>query len=166
MEYASSVVQESTDDDGEYLAMTLMHSLPAATVPEESIIILPLVVPIEGVPLNFTYVAASKHVFIRIHVRPQPRLTYGQCMAYSEGSFEQLIPIGAYIKFPSVANYLVAKPEMVELMKDSIRPNVRRLLSDTIPAKRLCIRPLDTGGGSRRKTLKTNRKVHLRTFWT
>ena len=146
VEYASSVVQESTDDDGEYLAMTLVHSVPAATVPEESIIILPLAVPSEGALLNFTYLAASKHVFIRIHVRPQPRLTYGQCMAYSYGTSEQLIPIGAFIKFPSAANYLVAKPEMVELMKDSIQPNVRRSLSDTTPAKRVCIRPLDTGG--------------------
>ena len=131
-ENASSVVPGATDDAGEYLAMALIESIPAAMVPEASVIILPMVDPAEGEPLDFTYLASSKHLFIRVHVRPQPRMTYGQCMAYSAGTVEKLVPVGTAVKFPSVTNYLVAKPEP--------------LISDSAPAKRVCLRPLDTGG--------------------
>ena len=69
--------------------------------------------------MDFTYLAASSHMFVKITCRPQPRLTYGHCSAVSDGTVEPLIPIGAAIIFPSVTNYLVAKPEMVELLRES-----------------------------------------------
>lgn len=146
VENASSVVSTTSNDAGEYWAMQLVASIPADAVPEGSIIILPLTDPFEGEPLDFTYLASSKHMFLRILAKPQPRLTYGLCVTYSDGTLERLVPLGTTIKFPSVANYLVAKPELVELMRLAMGPELRIPTGDTSTAKRVCIRPLETGG--------------------
>jgi hypothetical protein len=95
---------------------------------------------------NDSFLASNKHMFISVHVRPQPISTYGQCMAYSAGTVEHPVPVGTFVKFPSATRYLVAKSELVELMRDAIGPDVRLLLSDAIPAKRMCVRLPDTGG--------------------
>jgi hypothetical protein len=152
VEDASSVIAGSTDERGEYLAMSLVEVIPAAGVPDGSVIILPLTSPSEGELSNFTYLAASAHMYIRIHVRPQPLFTYGQCMAYSDGAEERVVPVGARVKFPSSDNYLVATPELVGLMRSSIGPEARSVSSDTAPAKRVCIRPLESGGEQAEET--------------
>ena len=85
VENASSVVPGATDDAGEYMAMALVDSIPAAAVPDGSVIILPLAVSNEGAIMDFTYLAASSHMFITVNFRPQPRLTYGHCLAYTTG---------------------------------------------------------------------------------
>lgn len=146
VENASSVVPGATDDAGEYMAMALVDSIPAAAVPDGSIIVLPLAVSSEGTIKDFTYLAASSHMFITVNFRPQPRLTYGHCLAYTAGTMERLVPVGAAIKFPSVTNYLVAKPELVALLREVGTPNVRALGGNLAPAKRVCLRPLEFGG--------------------
>jgi hypothetical protein len=135
--------------------MSLAASMLAASVPDGSVDLLPLAMPLEGELLDFTYVPASKHLFFRIHIRPQPQFTYGQCMAYSDGTLELLVPVGAIMKFPCGANYLVAQPESVELIRASIGPEVRLPTGNTSAAKRVCVRPL----GSRRKRSKRKQKV-------
>lgn len=67
-------------------------------------------------------------------------------MAYSAGTAERLVPVGTIVKFPSSTNYLVAKPELVALMRESIGPDVQPLRGNNVPAKRICTRPLETGG--------------------
>jgi hypothetical protein len=96
--------------------------------------------------MNSTYVAASKHMFIRIHIRPQSMYTYGQYMANSDGTEERLVPVGTPVKFLSSIKYFVATTEMVDLMRSSIEPEVRSIINETVPAKRPCVRPLDIGG--------------------
>jgi hypothetical protein len=78
VEDASSVCAGSSDEGGEYFAMSLVASMPAASVPDGSVIILPLTAPSDGERTVFSYLASSKLMFIKIHVRPQPLFTYGQ----------------------------------------------------------------------------------------
>lgn len=146
VEDAASVVTGSTDEGGEYLSMSLVQSMLAADIPDASIIILPLTPPADGQVMDFTYLAASKHMFIKIRIRPQPMYTYGRCMAYSDGTEERLVPVGTHLKFPSSTKYLVATPELVDLIQSSLVPEVRSLFNDAVPAKRPCVRPLDNGG--------------------
>jgi hypothetical protein len=70
--------------------MSFAASMPMASVPDGSVVLLPLAIPVEDALLDFTYVAASKHLF-RIHIRPQPQFTYGQCMAHSDGTLDRLV---------------------------------------------------------------------------
>ena len=56
------------------------------------------------------------------------------------------VPIGSAIKFPSVANYLVAKPELMTLLRDATSPSMRAPIGETAPAKRVCIRQPEIGG--------------------
>jgi hypothetical protein len=146
VENASSVVPGSSDEDGEYLAMSLVVSKPAADVPEGSIVILPLTPPSEGEVTDFSYLAASKHMFLKIRKRPQPLFTYGQCVAYSDGTAERLVAVGESVKFPSATNYLVSTDELVSLIRTSVGPEVQLLISDNVPAKRPCVRLLGIGG--------------------
>lgn len=131
----------ASDDAGEYFEMSLAASMLAGNLPGGSIIVLKLVEP-----LDFTYVAASKHMFVRIHIRLQPRMTYGQCVAYTDGTVERLVPVGATVKFPSSTNYLIARPELVGLLSNSIDSEVRLPSVNNSSAKRVCTRPLEFGG--------------------
>jgi hypothetical protein len=146
VEDASSVIAGSTDEGGEYLSMSLVESVSADRVPHGSIIILPLTPPTDGQTMDFTYLAASKHMFIEVHYRPQPMYTYGQCVAYSDGTENRLIPVGNQVKFPSANKYLVATPDLVGLMRNSLEAEPADSTPDMAPAKRPCARPLDTGG--------------------
>jgi hypothetical protein len=62
VEDAASVVQGSSDEGGEYFAMSLVESKLAAAVPDGAIITLPLTPPTDRQVIDFTYLAASKHV--------------------------------------------------------------------------------------------------------
>jgi hypothetical protein len=55
VEDAASVVQGSSDEGSEYLAMSLVESMLAAAVPDGSVIILPLTLPTDGQVIDFTY---------------------------------------------------------------------------------------------------------------
>jgi hypothetical protein len=85
-------------------------------------------------------------MFIKIHMRPQPFFTYGQCVAYSDGTVERLVAVGDSVRFPSATNYLVSTDELVGLIRTLGGPEVRLLISDNVPAKRPCVRPLGIGG--------------------
>ena len=99
VENASSIVPGARDDAGEYMEMALVDLVPAAAVQNSAIIVLPLATPVEGEILDFTYLAASDHMFVRVNCRPQPRLTYGHCLAFSDRTVEPMVPIGAAISF-------------------------------------------------------------------
>jgi hypothetical protein len=98
VEDASSIVAGATDEGGEYLSTSLVESMLAANVPDGSIVILPLTPP--------TFQLPSKHMFIRIHIRPQLMHTYGQCNAYSDGTEERLVPVGTPLNPPKYLVYV------------------------------------------------------------
>lgn len=76
-EHAASIEDGQTDDDGEQYAMQMVHSVPAAEVPANSIIVIPLTAPRADEALDITFLAASKSMFFQIHEKPQARMTYG-----------------------------------------------------------------------------------------
>jgi hypothetical protein len=157
VEDAASVVQGSSDEGGEYFAMSLVESKLAAAVPDGSIIILPLTPPTDGQVIDFTYLAASKHM---IHVLPQPLFTYGQCTAYSDGTGERPVPVGNSLKFPSATKYLVATVELVGLMRSSLGPEVSIPLYH--PGKEAMRSPAECwGGAGGRVQGQTKRYVHI-----
>ena len=86
VEHASSVVDASSDEVGEFYAMAMIQAVPAAQVPENAVIVIPLTPPEEGQVLDMTYVAASSLMFLHVHEKPQARMTYAHCAAYSTGN--------------------------------------------------------------------------------
>ena len=145
LEHASSIVAGYTDDDGERYAMQMALSVPAADVPANSIVVIPLDAPQEGAVLDFTYLASSKSMFFQIHERPQTRMTYGHCSNYSAGTLDRPVPVAALLKFPSLGTYLVAQPRLLQAMSASSEPAVGGS-TGVESAKRPCLRPLEMGG--------------------
>ena len=93
LEHASSVLPTSSDNEGEFYAMAMAHVLPAAAVPNEAIIVIPLTPPEDGQALDLTYLAASKSMFAQVHEKPQARMIYGHCLAYSTGVTDRPVVI-------------------------------------------------------------------------
>ena len=49
-------------------------------MPAESIVVVPLSAPAEGVISDFTFLATAQLLFIQVHDKPQPLRTYGRCV--------------------------------------------------------------------------------------
>ena len=145
LEHAASIVAGHTDDEGEYYAMQMVSSVPAADVPANSVVVVPLDAPQADGLLNFTFLASCKLMFFQVHEKPQTRMTYGHCANFSAGTLDRPIPIGALLKFPSMGHYLVAQPRLLQAMRTSSEP-AGEGLTGVESAKRPCIRPLEGGG--------------------
>ena len=145
LEHAASVVAGHTDDDGELYAMQMAFSVPAADVPANSVVVIPLDIPQANEVLNFTYLASCKSMFFQVHEKPQARMTYGHCSNFSAGTVDRPIPIGALVKFPSLSNYLVAQPRLLQALRASQEPAGGDAIG-VESAKRPCLRPLEGGG--------------------
>ena len=76
VEHASSLEDTCTDDAGEYYSMAMAESVAAGQVPDGAVIVLPLSEPTEDQRLDFTFLASSPLVFLRVYSKPQPRMTY------------------------------------------------------------------------------------------
>jgi hypothetical protein len=76
------VVAASSDDGGETFAL-FATVVPAESVPDGSIMIIPLTPPSEEDILNFIYLAREKSMFVKLHETPRERNTYGHVMSYS-----------------------------------------------------------------------------------
>ena len=117
----------------------------AANVPADAVIILPLAPPAQDMVADFTYVAASRTVFVQVHDKPQVRMTYGHCMGYSAGIGGLPMEVGMLLKFPSQPNYLVAKPRLLAAIRAAV-PLGQTAGPGAECAKRPCIRqPVDMG---------------------
>jgi hypothetical protein len=92
---AGSISPTSTEESGEFFAMELAHVVPAEMVPSNSIIVIFLTVPGENEIFDFSFIAATDLMFVQLHERPQPIRTYGHCLAYSEGTRNRPLAIGA-----------------------------------------------------------------------
>ena len=145
VETASSVMTTSTDDAGEYYAMAIAQKLAASEVPNEAVILIPLNTPVDGETVDYTYMAASKVLFIQVHEKPQARMTYGHCLAYSAGTMDIPMGINEVVKFPTPTNFIVAKPRLIQVIREVPGPAVEISLG-TGGSKRQCVRPLDLVG--------------------
>ena len=145
LENAASIVAGHTDDEGEYYAMQMATSVPAADVPANSVVMIPLDKPLENQALNFSFLASCKSMFFQVHEKPHARMTYGHCCNFSAGTVDRPIPIGALLRFPSLSHYLVAQPRLVQVLRASLEPAGGSAVG-TASAKRPCLRPLEGGG--------------------
>jgi hypothetical protein len=139
IEHSGSVEQASSDDAGEYYAMAMASVKPAEEVMESAIIVIPLTSPHAGEALDLTFVAASDCMFFQLHQVPQPRCTYGHCAAYSAGAPFRPVEVGAVFKFPSISNYVVAKPALAASVR-AIRGTGTDLPLQQTQDKRQCVR--------------------------
>ena len=97
IEAAASAVPTSTEEFGEYFAMSLVQIMTAELLPAESIIVIPLLAPAEGGILDFTFLATVQLLFIQVHDKPQPLRTYGRCVGYSTGTVDRPLELGAMV---------------------------------------------------------------------
>ena len=157
LENAAPIVAGHTDDEGEYYAMQMAASVPAADVPANSVVVIPLDKPREDQALIFTFLASCKSMLFQVHEKPHARMTYGHCSNFSAGIVDRPIPIGALVRFPSLSHYLVAQPRLVQALRVSLEPAGGSAV-EAESAKRPCLRPLE-GGMSRAETRPEKQKV-------
>ena len=100
----------SSDEVGELLSIAVAVKIPAAQVPPNSDVIIPLGPPDIGIEADMLFLSTTLFIFLRLHGIPQPLLSYGACYALSERAEEFDIPAGSLFKFPSVTHYVVARP--------------------------------------------------------
>ena len=147
IEHASSVVTTSTDELGEFYAKAMAVSVTATLVVDSSIIIVPLSPPGDNEQIDFTFLAGSKLMFVKLHDTPQPRMTYGHVASYSAGTVVKPFQVGTLVKFASPINFVVAKQRLVMAISNAAGAEID-LRSETVQPgiKRACIRQLETGG--------------------
>ena len=147
-ENASLVQAAATNEDGEAYGVSSAAVVAAGNVPADSVIILPLSPPTQDIAADFTYIAASRTVFVQVHDKLQVRMTYGHCMGYSAGIGELPTEVGVLLKFPSQPNYLVAKPRLLAAIRAAV-PLGQTAGPGAECAERPCIRQPVAGGGFR-----------------
>ena len=145
MENASSIRDDSTDEQGEEFYATIASTNTAAIVTADSVMILPLSDPAENEVLDFTYLAASDLMFVQIHGTPQPRMTYGHCLEYSHGVADRALPLGSLLKFPTTTNFIIAKPQLLVEVRYTVGLTAP-MTGGVDSAKRPCLRPRAVGG--------------------
>ncbi len=145
MENASSICAGSPNEQGEEFSVAMAVTHTAATVPAESVMILPLSDPAENEVLDFDYLATSDLMFIQIHGTPQTRMTYGHCLEYSRGAGERTVPLGTLLKFPTTPKFVIARQQLLVEIQNTVGVTAQQL-AGVESAKRPCIRPLVVGG--------------------
>ena len=143
VENASSLEDACSDDAGEFYSMAMAESVAAGLVPDGAVIVLPLSEPMDDQRLDFSFLASSPLVFLRVFSKPQPRMTYCQVAGYTAGARDRPLSLLEKVKFPSVSNYLVAKRDLLDAIRDASGPGVDVASGS---AKRVCARQLDAGG--------------------
>ena len=142
---SGTVLPTSTDEFGEYFATSLIRVTPSGEVQPESTIAIPLAEAGEEEVFDFTFVAKSRLMFVRLHDCPQPLWTYGRCVAYSAGEGEPPLAIGTTVRFPTIPHFIVAKRDL-EIAVRSNRGSDANGPPETLPEKRQCVRPLGEDG--------------------
>jgi hypothetical protein len=145
IEHSGSVTATSTDDAGEYYAMAMATVVPAESVQEGAIIVIPLTIPRPDEVLDFTFVAAADCMYVQLHSLPQLRRTYGHCAAYSADAPDQPLAIGAVFKFATVGSFIVAKQQLAASVR-AIRAFENESELGQTPDKRQCVRQQEVLG--------------------
>ena len=143
MENASSLEDACSDDAGEFYSMAMAESVAAGLVPDGAVIVLPLSEPMDDQRLDFSFLASSPLVFLRVFSKPQPRMTYCQVAGYTAGARDRPLSLLGKVKFLSASNYLVAKRDLLDAIRDASGPGADVASGS---AKRVCARQPDAGG--------------------
>ena len=145
IDLSGTLLPTSTDEYGEYFAMSLVRVTPYGAVLPESTIVVPLAEAGEEEVFDLTFLAKSPLMFVRLHDCPQPLRTYGRCVAYSTGVVERPLAIGAMIRFPTIPQFIVAKRDLEVAVRDN-RGFDAGGAPESFPEKRQCVRPLGEDG--------------------
>lgn len=136
LEDASVAVLTSTDVAGDLFNCSRATKVPLLDILPDAIIMVPLFSMEDSSAL-----AIGSMIYIRLDYQPQPRAVFGSCLAYSEGAGDREVEVGARVQFPPPANFLVAKPFLVDLidsMSGTAIDNLRN--GDELITKRCCVR--------------------------
>jgi hypothetical protein len=118
---------------------------PAAELALDAIVVIPLIQPTADDVLVFTLLAQAKSMFVQLVAKPLTLCTYGRCVAYSAGATVRPLPIGAPLRFPTIASYIVAQRELATAVRAARGPYVD-LTAQVAAEKRQCVRQLGEEG--------------------
>lgn len=142
VEDADLLVATSTGEDGEYFGMQLARNVAVADIAPDSVIMLPLFVTADAVPLDFDSMAAGPRIYLKLVGPPQRIMSYAICLAYSEGAVGRVVPVGHLVKFPTPSHFVEATAFIVGRLAamSTTVPPVDALSDPGESSKRPCIR--------------------------
>jgi hypothetical protein len=133
VETAVLVVEECSDEAGEFCSMAMAELCRAEDVPPGAVLALPLAEPAINRFLLFSFQSAR---FVQVYAKPQTLSTYGSVVGYSDGVTERLLLTGSKVRFPSVESYMIALHVLLDVIRIANREDVA---STGGSAKRACI---------------------------
>jgi hypothetical protein len=144
LQSVTEIIPPPTEELGEYFAYAVAEQKAVADMRLGEVVIVPLLAPPEGGAADFTFLAITPLMYVKVTGTPQALMTYGVCWAYSAGVENPSISIGTNVKFPSLSRYVVAREGTVESIGEIYRLSLSG--SEGPSAKRLCSRQPVVGG--------------------
>ena len=118
IEDAAIAEMDSSSISGDLFNMAWAAKKPLVDISDDAVILVPLFTATDTIVMNSTTLADGPMMYVRLDGPPQPRAIFGTCIAYSEGTDQRDIDIGARVQFPPTPYLLVAKPALLELFDD------------------------------------------------
>jgi hypothetical protein len=144
LQKVAEVIPAPTEELGEYFAYVVAEQKVVAAMRLGEVVIVPLLAPPDGGLADFTFLAITPLMYVKVTGTPQAFMTYGVCWAYSAGVENPSINVGTNVKFPSLSRYVVARDGTVESIGEIHRLS---LLGPEGPSpKRSCNRQPVVGG--------------------
>ena len=107
LKMVAEVIIPPTEKMGECFSYAVAEQKVVADMRLGEVVIVPLLAPPEGGLANFTFLAITSLMYVKVTGTPQALMTYGVCWAYSAGVENPSISIGTNVKFPSLSRYVV-----------------------------------------------------------
>ena len=114
MQKAAEIIPAPTEGLGEYFAYPVAEQKAVADMQIGEVVIVPLSALPEGGLADFSFLAITPLMYIKVTGTPQALMTYGVCWAYSAGVENPSMNIGTNVKFQSLSRYVVAREGTVE----------------------------------------------------
>jgi hypothetical protein len=143
VETAASVVDECSDEAGEFYSMAMAEFCRAVDVPPGAVLVLRLAEPSVDQPTDFSFLAPSPLVFVQVYAKPQTLSTYGSVVGCSDGVTERPLLTGSKVRFPLVEYFVIARQDLLDLIRIA---NGEDVASTGGSAKRACVRQPEGGG--------------------
>lgn len=137
LQKVSDAPDSSSEEFGEFFSHAIAEKKSQAQMSPNDLIVVPLFLPLENEVADCSFIAKTPQMFVKLSGKPQTFMTYGVCWAYSDNVESEVVIVGTNVKFPSIANYYVAREGVVESILE-----IRRLSVAAPDPKRLCTRQL------------------------
>ena len=110
----AEIIPVATEELGEYFSFVAAEQKAAPDMRLDELVIIPLLAPPEDVLADFTFLAITPLIFVKVTGTTQTFMTNGVYWAYSAGVEAPSINIGTNVKFPSVTSNVVAREGTME----------------------------------------------------